>query len=273
MEFADGNKLKGYIKNEANAHKINSNYAFNYFFARYFLEQLSRETDGKSYVLAGSTSQFCNIKGLFRPITDIDIICFENTNDLGEKIEGVIGSPNAVMFTIKNKFITPNQTTNYRIMCKFDKIEHLIKIDLKEDKISDNLVENDVPLYFKKDKPFKMSTISLEEHMSNKLYIILLNLFLYKTENKSFRRFKDFYDVYNILESGPIDDKKTFELLEKKISEDKILQGYSFNDKLIEPNFVFDNQKNWDEEKLRLQFLSNVSFSDTVDVYRGLLKK
>lgn len=275
MEFSNSNKLKGYIKKESMEYNIHSNYAYNYYFTRYFLECLTQlDLNDQSFILAGSVSQFCNLKTLVRPITDIDIVCFREAKHFEEKIQKVINHDNSVQFEVKNKFTTPNETTNYRIMCKFDNIQHLIKIDFKRDVINDRIIPNNtMPNYFSKDKPFEIATVSLEEHMANKLYIILLNLYLYKLENKEFRRYKDFYDIYNILSRGSIDSDRTIELLNYKIQKDGLLSKFSFNDSIITSNFVSENQKHWDDDKNKLEFKDDVTFNDTVEVYRGIIKK
>ncbi len=266
--FERGNQLKGYIQREVKKTPMHSNYAYNYYFCRSFLERLYN--NGEKFILKGSFSQFANLKKFTRPITDIDIVTFENLKDAKDMIDHTLSEDGKIKFVLKQRFETTNSTINYRVLCIFDTIQHLINFDLRKEEILD-FEKMELPILFSKDKSFDVNSISLEEHLSNKLYICFLNLQLYNKTGKQFRRFKDFYDIYSILKYGDIDIDKTKDLLNHRVINDDLLSSYQFDDKYFNKEFVETNKALWVNDSKKYEFKSDVMFEEAVELTNEII--
>ncbi|MDD2208033.1 MAG: nucleotidyl transferase AbiEii/AbiGii toxin family protein [Bacilli bacterium] len=265
-----GNQLKGYIQRESKKFKISSNYGYNYYFTRVFLEELYKKNH--NYILKGSIAQFTRLAKLERPITDIDLITCGKISDAKDIIDEVISNTNIIKFKILNQFTTTNATINYKILCDFDGKTGRISLDFKKDNSID-FSEVEMPNYFSKDKSFLTLSSSIEEHLASKLYVILLHLKLYSELSREFRRFKDFFDVHTILGSANIDQVKVIEILQRKIKEDEFLRDYELYGPLFKSDFIKDNQNNWDNDKKKYQFLTDTEFKDAVEVTNEYISK
>lgn len=217
MEFENSNKLKGYLNNEAKRLNIHSNYTHTYYFLRSFLERLIKNNQ-EIFVLKGSLSQLANTNNFIRPITDLDIVSNLDLQDSAEIIQTTINQGDDIKYRLKEKFITTNNTANFKILCNFGSLEHLIKIDLKKE-IPFTNINNTLPIIFSKDHEISTRTITLEQHIANKIYIVLKNVGLYVTDNKNIRRYKDFYDLYFLLQTPNYDNQLVNELLEKNMAK------------------------------------------------------
>ena len=271
MDFEKGTQLKGYIQREIKNVPMHSNYGYNYYFCRKFLERLY-ENNPETFVLKGSFSQFVNLGKIARPITDIDMATSVHMEEANDMILSLISSNKSIKFIEKQKFVTTNATINYRLLCKLDNIEHLITVDLRKEE-QNSFQSKDMPLLFSKDKAFKTNVISIEEHLANKIYIAFLNLQLNLKLGKEFRRFKDFYDIYNILALGNIDIEKLSTFLYKKISSDNFLNQYDLNGNLFSTKFVTDNIKTWEDDAKKYEFKNAVTFKETLDVTNEIISK
>ena len=256
-----GSQLKGYIQREIKQHPMHSNYGYNYYFCRSFLERLYHNNE--SFVLRGSFSQLCNLREIIRPVTDIDIVTYGDIEKQKNILEKTLNEKGKINYEIKNRFVTTNATINYRILCHFDEIKHLISIDLKKDSNIDSK-ENIMPNIFSKDNEYGVNTITLEEHLANKLYISLLNLNLYYKLGKNIRRFKDFYDIYNILQRGNIDIDKVKDIFNKKIKEDEFLKNYKIKNNLFDNDFIKENQALWNEDKKKYEFNDKTTLESAI---------
>ncbi len=268
--FDSKNKLKGYLQKEVKENKIHSNYGYNYYFCRTFLKRLYENNE--QFVLKGSFSKFANIGKIARPLTDIDIITFDNIDKAINTIDKTINQKSKIKFAIKQKFITPNNTTNYRILCHFDGLQNLIEMDLRKEKRVE-IKTVSLPKLFSKDIPFKINTITLEEYLSNKLYACFLYLYAYKYNNKRFRRFKDFYDIYTVLEQGNINLDKTNNLLKQKINNDEFLKTYQFNNTLFDNKFININREQWNKDKNKYEFQKEIPFEETINITNEMIDK
>ena len=130
------------------------------------------QNHSENFVLKGSLSALIHTKSISRPITDLDIVSHFDLIESSYIIEKTIANNDDIKFKLKEKFITTNETANFRILCNFDRIEHLIKLDLKKENSYKKIVK-DMPIILKKDTQFKVVTISKEQHIANKMYVIL----------------------------------------------------------------------------------------------------
>lgn len=270
MEFKNSNKLKGYLSNEAKRLNIHSNYAYTYYFLRNFLTRLNQENPEK-FILCGSVSQLANTQKLIRPITDLDITSCLDIFDSSYIIEKMVRNNKEIDFKIKNKFITTNDTVNFRVMCNFGAIQHLIKVDLKKDN-NKIIVTKDLPLIMTKDEPLKIKTITKEQHIANKIYVILRNASHNKISNKDMRRLKDFYDFYYLIKDHDFNEELVQQLLKEKFNKYGEIDIKSIEIELLNSDFINENKEKFLEEKKQYGF-SNVSFNELVDVARDEIKR
>lgn len=263
VDFEKGSQLKGYIQREVKEKNIHSNYGYTYYFTRKFLER-AFQLEPEKFVLKGSYSQFTNIGLINRPITDIDLVIDKKIEDANKVILEIVNQEEKINFSIKDFFVTENATINYRIMCSFDNINHLIKIDLRKEKPLEK-TNSILPAYFSKDELFNVNKISLEEHLANKLYIILLGLKLNLNLGKEFRRYKDFYDLNMILKYGEINYDKVKDYLLIRILNDNFLSEYELKGTFFDKSFALNNKDKWLEEAKLYNFNDQIDFSKTLE--------
>lgn len=270
--FQDGNKLKGYIQRESKRTKMNTNYGYNYYFTRYFLQQLFNDNP-TNFVLKGSYSQFINLGKIARPLTDIDIVTFDNIALAKDIIDATVADSKETKLSIRNKFITTNGTTNYKIFCDFDGKTRTISLDLRKAEENEDYLTTDMPIIFSKDEPFPTQAIPLEQHFADKLYAILLQLKQNSISGKEFRRFKDLFDIYNMLESGKINEKKVAFYLQQNINKDDLLSDYELRGRLFVPTFVDENRQGWEDSKKEYQFLTDASLIESLKATRDIVER
>ena len=249
MDFENSNKLKGYLHNEAARLNIHSNYAYTYYFLRSFLKRLMKNHKEK-FVLKGSLSALTYTGELHRPVTDLDIVSYFDLIDSSYIIEKTIANNDDMKFKLKGKFITTNETANFHILCNFGHLQHLIKVDLKKENAYTS-VDRQLPIILKKDQPLHVVTISKEQHIANKMYVILRNAEANSTIKKEMRRFKDFYDLYFLIKDHDYDEAEVQRLLNNNFyrygeikKENLILE--SLNDLFAKENmenYLLDKQK------------------------------
>lgn len=263
MEFENGNKLKGYLNNESKRLNIHSNYAYTYYFLRRFMEKLLSNNSSK-FVFKGSISQLSHTVKLTRAITDIDIISPLDIIDSSYIIEKEINNENMpIKFRLKDKFITTNDTVNFKILCNFDQIQHLIKIDLKKDSPYKTIVKP-LPIVMKKDNPLDINTLPIEAHIATKMYIILRNANKDYYVSKETRRLKDFYDLHNLLQTEHNEDLVDFYFNKICIDRnDYDLANIDIN--LLGKKFVDDNLELYLSDKKRYGFSDNIEFDQLVN--------
>lgn len=261
--FESGNQLKGYVQREIKKTGMNSNYGFNYYFTRIFLEKLY-EREKMKLVLKGSYSQFVNIGKIERPITDIDIVTYDKIEYANELMDDIVNDSKGVKFKVLNKFVTTNATLNYKILCDFDGKTGRISLDLKRE---DGVVftNKNMPTLFSEDIPFVTNTISIEEHLAAKLYVLFLHLHLHVRLSREFRRFKDIFDIHTILGSSVVDENLVMELLKKKIREDEFLRGYKLDGMLLGTDFVTQNMNEWESDRKKYNYLTDTTFEEAVE--------
>ena len=266
-----GNQLKGYIQRETNNLNINSNYGYNYYFTRAFLENLYNNIKMK-LVLKGSYAQFVRLEKINRPLTDIDIITFDRIENAKQEIDNIINNTSNIKFKIINQFTTTNATLNYKILCDFDGKTGRISLDLKREEVLD-YSQAKMPILFSKDQPFNTKSISIEEHLASKLYVILLHLKLHTVLAREFRRLKDFFDIHTILGSSNIDEYKVISILKRKIKQDEFLRDYELDGPLFKKDFIEENKSNWENDKKKYQFLNDTTIDEAVDVTNEFINK
>ncbi|MGI6324658.1 MAG: nucleotidyl transferase AbiEii/AbiGii toxin family protein [Bacilli bacterium] len=252
MEVKNLGHLKNIMKNQTKVLQISNNSGYDYYFCRQFLDRLFK-TDPDHFILIGSFSQFAYMGDIKRPLTDIDV----HSDKLDEGIDvvkvAIDDSKNdKIVLNLKDIFITPNNTACIRIMCNFEKMQHLIGIDITEDRYL-SVDRRGLPALLDIDAPFDVNTITLEEHFARKLKSACLRLQWYKEESKPFRRFKDFYDLNVMLESGKVDLDKALEYF----NEMRDIFQFKVDPSIIDDEFIIKNKEKWDVEASSYSYKEN----------------
>ena len=270
MEFENGNKLKGYLANESKRLNIHNNYAYTYYFIRKFLEKLYRDNEN-IFLIKGSISQLSHTVKLTRAITDVDLTSNLDLIDSAYLIEKTaIKDDDPIKFKIKDKFTTTNKTVNFKIICNFDHIQHLIKLDLKKEKSYD-LVKKPLPIVMKKDVSFDITTYPLEKHIATKLYILLRNADKTLSLSKETRRLKDFYDLHFLLQTN-YNEELVCQYFEQICNERNDINLSQIDLNLLNDEFVNRNEELYQSDKIRYGF-NNIPFKNLVEETKEELNK
>ncbi|MGI6329714.1 MAG: nucleotidyl transferase AbiEii/AbiGii toxin family protein [Bacilli bacterium] len=271
MEFKNSNQLKGYLKVESKHLNIHSNHIYTMYFTRQFLNRLTKENQ-EDFVIKGSYAQLANIKRLTRPLTDIDATSPRDLLDSSYLLEKIISKKDdPITYKMKEKFITTRETAAFKIKCNFDKIEHMIKFDLKQDN-NHRFIQRTLPKVFKKDQPFDIKCATIEQHLSNKMYVILREIVFNQETKKKLRRFKDYYDVYQIIKEGSFNEGLIRGYLKDNIEKYQEIDERVFKQYLFEEEFILKHEEEYQEEAKRLGFKEEVSFKETVKSMEDLIK-
>ena len=274
-EFKNDAQLKSYLKKEANRLGISTQNTYSTFFSRLLLERLSYENYDKLYI-KGSFSLIShlntddNYSCLIRPVTDIDIVSTEYHNEpILTLYRTMYESNDAINYELATLPVQSDSGMwKLKVVANFGNIHHPISIDFQEQ--SNTIYEStdsEVKPIFLRDNSFKIATPSIEEHLAEKLCIVIEDApgAIINT------RVKDFYDIYKLL-GGKYDEEKLIKYFNKmiidrnKISEDKITSCH------LNSSYIKSHQEFWDNSSKRLEFLDkSVTLDEAVYTTRKVL--
>lgn len=271
MEFENSNKLKGYLSNESKRLHIHSNKVYTMYFIRRFLEKVYRH-DPDNFIIKGSVSQLANMGTISRPLTDIDAVSPIDLTDSSYALEKIIKiDDDPIKYKFLQKFITTRGTACIKLLCSFDKIEHMIEFDLKQED-SLHFVRGVLPPVLKRDNSLVINHITTEQNIANKMYIILKNAELNNKINKEMRRFKDFYDLYNLIEFTRFDVNLVKKYFEENVSKYGEIDLSKVNLDLLGDEFIEDNLEAYEADKIKYAFLRDMSFEDLANSARVVIE-
>ncbi len=270
MEFKNLDQIKSYMRKEANRLGISINAAYVTYFSKDLLSRLSKINYG-NLLVKGSFSQYVHLGELSRPVLDIDLSSLDNHNrPLILLYRSIYESKDEIITYDVSKL--PHQTPNgvYKIpvvaKIKFPCDSHFIVvpigIDFKEKNqvIFETQYKPVLPL-FQGDEKFYINTPSFEEHIAEKLYIILHNK---KTDVEN-TRVKDFYDIYKLHGKDYDGDKFSLYFL---------TMLYMYGENISEVNSDFLNKEYinrhleiWERMKTKYQFVDKSVELDEVVYY------
>ncbi|MFV0275178.1 MAG: nucleotidyl transferase AbiEii/AbiGii toxin family protein [Bacilli bacterium] len=262
-QFENDNKLKGYLSNQAKKNNISSNYAYTYFFLRCFLEILNKNND--DLIITGSFSNFAHTKKIYRPITDLDLQTkIENLDNFDNTVSNLNDNNLGVNFNVKQRFVTENGTINYRILCNFGKLERIIKSDIKIVR-SAPFSKVIIPKLFDADSQMLFNVTEFEKQIADKLCIIIRKLYTYKNLNNEYKRYKDIYDISNIVKNNKekIDFDKVLFYVKSRLQNDDLIKDLSKQDILnlldiLNQKFLENNEKSYNEDAKKFQFMNKI---------------
>jgi len=248
---------KAFMKKEAERLGISVNAAYTTYYARMLLEKLSHINYG-NLVVKGSFSQFVHLNKLTRPVLDIDLSSEEDHHlPINLLFQAIYESyDDVVSFDIKT---FPRQTNNgvYKIpviaKVKYEDskaMEISVPVDYKENNkvIFETQFKGVEPL-FEGENKFFINTPSFEEHLAEKLYIIL---HCHKPDVLN-TRVKDFYDVYALHGKEYDNDKFSlyFQMILLMYGEDFSKLSTSFLNK----EYIQKHEPMWERMQDKYEFL------------------
>jgi hypothetical protein len=276
MEFRNNEHLKSYLKKEAERLNISPAAAQSTFFCRLLLSRVAGSNYG-TYLVKGSFSQFVHLKKLTRPVLDIDLTSYKEEDAIEQLYSAIYeqNNPKVVYDVTSEPKITQNGV--YKIPVKVEvKVNptdkpflHDINIDFKKNNpiIFETQYKCVEPI-FEGDTPFYINTPSYEEHLAEKLYIILHN----RKSDVLNTRVKDFYDIYK-LHGGNYDSNKFaiyFQAMLKMYGENL----YNIDTRFLDKTFIRRHQELWERMSKKYEFTDKtVDLDEAVYYTRAVLNE
>ncbi len=271
MNFNNDAMLRSYLKSESKRLGISIKNTYNTFFSRILLERISKISYDELYV-KGSFSNLCHLNYLSRPITDIDIVSTKyHREPILTLYKAMYDSNNELIFELNS---LPKRTKTgiikLSLSANYGRIKHPISVDFQE--LSKTIYEKnlmEVLPVFKNDNPFKIYTPSLEEHLAEKLCIIVES----NDKNKLNTRVKDFYDIYNL--SNELYDEDKLSLFFKKMlcDRDKI-NLLDVNVNFMDDCYIENHLALWNDMSIKYEFQNkDIKFTDAVLKTKKILNK
>ncbi len=265
-------QLKNFIKKEAKRLNISVQNAYNTFFSRLLLYNLSKKDKEKSILVKGSFAQLVHLNKMVRPITDIDIASIKTYHDpLVTLIIAMCDETQNITYDLRNK---PKQTGTgiYKIpICaQIGKINHPIGIDYRENY---NIIYKDevktVPKIFIDDAEYEVVVPSIEETLAEKLYVIIKKNMIYGFNT----RMKDFYDVYQ-LHGGEYDLDIFSYCFEQMLRNSTSINIDDVSTDFLSKDFVKTREQEWENNKRKYEFLDDeIDLEGAVYYTRGVLSE
>lgn len=265
-------QLKNFIKKEAKRLNISVQNAYNTFFSRLLLYNLSKKDKEKSILVKGSFAQLVHLNKMVRPITDIDIASIKTHHDpLVTLVIAMCDETQNITYDLRNK---PKQTGTgiYKIpICaQIGKINHPIGIDYRENY---NIIYKDevktVPKIFIDDAEYEVVVPSIEETLAEKLYVIIKKNMIYGFNT----RMKDFYDVYQ-LHGGEYDLDIFSYCFEQMLRNSTSINIDDVSTDFLSKDFVKTREQEWENNKRKYEFLDDeIDLEGAVYYTRGVLSE
>ena len=271
MQFSNDDKLKAFLKKESKRLGISIKNTYNTYFSKLLLERISKMSYDKLYV-KGSFSELAHLNQMIRPVTDIDLVSTIYHNDPLLILYQAMYDTNEDLFYELPSIPKRTKTGIYKIniIANFGKIKHPISIDFQE--LSNTIYEKDykrVEPVFKGDNYFYIYTPSFEEHLAEKLCIIVES----NKENILNTRVKDFYDVYKLC-GGKYDEEKLSYFFYNMLNDRNKIDINSISVSHLTDEYISKHQLLWDSMSEKYEFMDkSVKFRNSVLFTRELLQK
>ena len=258
--FRDTNKLRSFMKREANRLGISIQNAYTTYMARLFLENLSRFNTG-AVLIKGSGAETAYLGSLVRGITDVDLAVLGPIETGWGILSTAMNqkSLSGVAFKLTRE-ARKTQTGIYKMAfsAELDKTKQPLGVDVQEN--YNRLIEKQVrtmPAIFEGDDEFPVITPSVEEYLAEKLCIIVES----NKQDVLNTRVKDFYDIYR-LHGGVYDPEKLtkyFAEMLKRRGKIKIEDASTLH---LDKEFIDKHKAVWESAKEKYDFLD-----DDIDLY------
>ena len=254
---------------ESNRLGISIKNTYNTYFSRLLLERISKICYSELYV-KGSMSELAHLNRMTRPITDIDLVStVYHNNPLIVLYKAMYDTNEDLYYELVNM---PKRTKTgiykIHITANFGKIKHPISIDFQE--LSKTIYEKDykmISALFKGDKFFYAYTPSFEEHLAEKLCIVLES----NKNNVLNTRVKDFYDIYELLQERFDTEKLSYFFYHMLQDRNKIEISKASID-FLDNEYISKHRYVWDSMSEKYEFLDkSITFGDAVCLTKKVL--
>lgn len=269
MQFENDDKLKAFLKSEAKRLGISINNTYNTYFSKLLLERVSNLCYSELYV-KGSFSELAHLETMIRPVTDIDLVSTIYHNDPLLVLYQAMYDSNEDLYYELTDIPKKTKTGIYKIhiTANFGKIKHPISIDFQE--LSNTIYEKDykrVNPIFKGDRYFYVYTPSYEEHLAEKLCIVV-------ESNKNDvlnTRVKDFYDVYK-LNGGKYDKEKLLYFFYHMLIDRNKINIDLVSTSFLNDEFIENHESMWNSMSKKYEFMDkNVDFNESVYLTKDMI--
>lgn len=271
MEFKNLDQLKSFLKKESKRLGISINNTYSTFFSRILLQHLS-SYGYDELLVKGSFSELAHLNTMVRPITDVDLVSTKEHNDPLLILYRAMYETNSDIFFELADLPKKTKTGIYKlnIIANYDKIKHPISIDFQE--LSNTVYEKEnkkISSVFVGDSDFYMWTPSYEEHLAEKLCIVVES----NKDNVLNTRVKDFYDIYKLC-SNIYDTEKLsyffYHMLKDRNKTD--IGKVSVNH--LNNLYIMKHQELWNAMSKKYDFLDKtIEFSEVVEFTRQMISE
>ena len=269
MKFENDDKLKAFLKKESKRLGVSIGNTYTTYFSRLLLERISKVCYSELYV-KGSMSEIAHLKRMIRPITDLDLVSTVAHNDPLITLYRAMYDTNGNLFYELTDIPKRTKTGIYQIhiVANFGKIKHPISIDFQE--LSKTIYERDykrIEPIFSGDEFFYIYTPSYEEHLAEKLCIVLES----NKENILNTRVKDFYDIYKLLGGKYDEEKLSYFFYHMLLDRNKIDISKS-STSFLNPDYIEKHQGLWQSMSKKYEFLDkDIGFKESVYLTKDVL--
>lgn len=269
MNFESDDKLKAFLKKESKRLGVSIGNTYTTYFSRLLLERISRVCYSELYV-KGSMSEIAHLKQMIRPITDIDLVSTVYHNDPLVALYQAMYDTNGNLFYELTDIPKRTKTGIYKIhiVANFGKIKHPISIDFQE--LSKTIYEKDykrIEPIFIGDKFFYIYTPSYEEHLAEKLCIVLES----NKDNILNTRVKDFYDIYKLMGGKYDKEKLSYFFYHMLLDRNKIDISKS-STSFLDSDYIERHKNLWQAMSKKYEFLDkDVDFRESVYLTKDVL--
>jgi hypothetical protein len=205
-------------------------------------------------------------------VTDIDTVSSIDTSESSNMIEKIIDlKEDPIKHKVLEKFVTDSDTVCLKILCSFDRIEHMIRLDLKQEE-SKRFVTSEVPIVLRKDNPLTINNTLIEKAICDKIYIILKQAELNIKGGKKIRRFKDYYDLYNMITLADYDINLVKDFFQTRCQTEGPIDLNIVNSYLEESDILSDNELLYKKDQIKFAFLLDLTFEELSKTSRLIIE-
>lgn len=269
MNFDNDDQLKAFLKSESKRLGVSIKNIYNTYFSKVLLERINNICYSELYV-KGSMSELAHLKEMIRPITDLDLVSTIEHNDPLLILYRAMYDSNENLFFELTDIPKKTKTGIYKIhiVANFGKIKHPISIDFQE--LSKTVYEKEykrIEPIFKGDNHFYIYTPSFEEHLAEKLCIVVES----NKPNILNTRVKDFYDIYKLL-GGKYDKERLSYFFYHMLQDRNKIDISKADIKFIDKDYIERHRALWSDMSNKYEFLDkSVEFDEAVETTKSLL--
>lgn len=269
--FENDAQLKAFLKSESKRLGVSIKNTYNTYFSKKLLERISNYSYDELFV-KGSFSELAHLNGMIRPVTDIDLVSTKYHNDPLLILFRAMYDTNDNLFYELPNLPKRTKTGIYKIniVANYGKIKHPISIDFQE--LSNTIYEKDykrIDPVFSGDRHFYIWTPSFEEHLAEKLCIVVES----NKEDVLNTRVKDFYDIYKLC-GGKYDSERLSYFFYHMLKDRNKIELDNVSTIHLNDEYIKNHSDLWNKMSGKYEFLDKtVDFRESVEFTKNILDK